>query len=404
MARWRYEALNAEGAKLQGWLDAQGERDAARQLERRGLLVTVLREDTGNDAGVAGRLGRRPRRLRLQDMVVAFHELATMLQSGVALAEAVGSQARSHHHPRLLAAFDGIGKGLRRGQSFSEALGAAQLPLPGYFMTLVRAGEQAGLFDQALADGVAQMEYDQRVRGEIRQALTYPAVLVVAGLGAVVMMFTFVVPRFASLLKRGADLPWLASAVLNTGMFAREHILWLLAALGVLGVAAWRWLSRPDAMARIHEWLERLPVIGPWRVEAETAGWARILGTLLGNRVPLLDALSLAQGGVRSPRRRALLDESMRAVRAGSPLADALEEQAALTPTGYNLVRVGERSGELPAMLRSLARLCEDAGRVRMKQFLALLEPLAILVIGAMIGVIMIGIILAITSANDIAV
>lgn len=92
----------------------------------------------------------------------------------------------------------------------------------------------------------------------------------------------------------------------------------------------------------------------------------------------------------------------MRAVRAGAPLAEALEEQAALTPTGYNLVRVGERSGELPAMLRSLARLCEDAGRARMKQFLALLEPLAILVIGGMIGVIMIGIILAITSANDI--
>ena len=83
-------------------------------------------------------------------------------------------------------------------------------------------------------------------------------------------------------------------------------------------------------------------------------------------------------------------------------MAEALEQQAALTGTGYNLVRVGERSGELPSMLRSLARLCENAGRVRMKQFLSLLEPVAILLIGGTIGVIMIGIILAITSANDI--
>ena len=105
-----------------------------------------------------------------------------------------------------------------------------------------------------------------------------------------------------------------------------------------------------------------------------------------------------------APMRRARLEEAARRVRAGTPLADALEEQAVLTPSGYNLVRVGERSGELPSMLRSPGRLCEDAGRVRMKQFLALLEPAAILVIGGVIGVIMIGIILAITSANDIAV
>jgi general secretion pathway protein F len=167
----------------------------------------------------------------------------------------------------------------------------------------------------------------------------------------------------------------------------------------VFGARAW---SRPQVRARLHERLEGLPVVGPWLVESETAGWAKILATLLANRVPLLDALGLAREGVRSPQRSARLEEAERAVRAGMPLADALEEQAALTATGYNLVRVGERSGELPSMLRSLGRLCEDAGRVRMKQFLALLEPAAILVIGGVIGVIMIGIILAITSANDI--
>jgi general secretion pathway protein F len=215
-------------------------------------------------------------------------------------------------------------------------------------------------------------------------------------------MFTFVVPKFATLLERGADLPLLASAVLHGGLFARDYIGWIVGALALAAVFAARAWSRPQFRARLHERLERMPVIGPWLVESETAGWAKILATLLANRVPLLDALALAREGVRSPQRSARLEEAARAVRAGTPLADALEEQAALTATGYNLVRVGERSGELPSMLRSLGRLCEDAGRVRMKQFLALLEPAAILVIGGVIGVIMIGIILAITSANDI--
>ena len=402
MAQFRFQALNAEGALLQGTLAADSEREAARVLDRRGLSVVELAPDGGELRAATG--NRRVRRLRLQDMVVAFHELATMLQSGVALAEAVASQSRSAHHPRLLAGFESISIALRRGQSFSDALAAVELPLPPYFLTLIRAGEQAGLLAQSLGDGVTQMEYDDQVRGEIRQALTYPAVLVVAGLGAVVLMFTFVVPRFATLLNRGAELPWLAWVVLNGGMFAREYIVWILAALALGGVALARSFAKPDTRARWHQWLERLPVIGPWRVESETAGWAKVLATLLGNRVPLLNALGLAQANVRSPQRRARLDEAARAVRAGTPLADALEEQSALTATGYNLIRVGERSGELPAMLRSLAKLCENAGRVRMKQFLALLEPIAIMLIGGIIGVIMIGIILAITSANDIAV
>ena len=158
MPRFRYEALNAEGAALRGTIEAGSEREAARLLDRRGLAVVALGEDSGP---ARSPLRTRERRMRMQDLVVAFHELATMLQSGVAL----------------------------------------------------------------------------------------------------------------------------------------------------------------------------------------------------------LDALGLAQEGVRSPDRRARLDEVARAVRAGTPLAEALEEQAALTATGYNLVRVGERSGELPAMLRSLGRLCENAGQ-----------------------------------------
>lgn len=399
MARFRFEALNADGVALTGDLSAESERDAARTLERRGLAVIALAPAENVRRAAATR-----RRLRTQDVILSFHELATMLGSGVALVEAVSAQAKSAHHPRLASAFDGIATGLKRGQSFSEALLASDLPLPPYFHTLVRAGEQAGMLGDALRDGVAQMEYEEGVRKDIRHALTYPVILVLAGLGAVVMMFTFVVPKFASLLDRATDLPWLAWAVLNSGMFAREHFVPLAIALGAVVVAGAVALRREHVRARVLERLSRLPVLGAWWTESETARWAKVLATLLSNRVPLMDALDLARSAVAVPGRRARLAEAARAVRGGHTLADALEEQDTLTATGYNLIRVGERAGELPAMLQSLAKLCEDAGRSRMKQFLALLEPIAILVIGAMIGLIMVGIILAITSANDIVI
>ncbi|WP_298579438.1 type II secretion system F family protein [uncultured Luteimonas sp.] len=403
MQRYSYRAMNADGVALDGEVVAASEREAARAIEQRGLVVLALK--AGGAGAASPRMpGGRRARLRAQDVILALQELSTLLTAGVGLADAVAAQARSSPHPRLREAFDGIAAALRQGQPFSQALAAAGLPMPRYVDTLVRSGEKAGLLARALGDAASQMDYDRTVRGEMRQALTYPAVLVLAGVGAVLMMFTYVVPKFAVLLKRAQDLPWLASAVLNTGMFAREHF-WLLAggvaAAGVL--AAWA-LRRPGAGAQMLEMLERVPVLGVWRVEGEVAAWARVLATLLGNRVPMLDALGLAADSVNSPRRRARLDEATRAVRGGSTLADALEEQATLSATGYNLVRVGERSGELPAMLSSLAKLYQESGRARMKQFLSLLEPIAILLIGGVIGLIMTGIILAITSANDIAV
>lgn len=145
------------------------------------------------------------------------------------------------------------------------------------------------------------MEYDQTVRGEIRQALTYPAVLVCAGLGAVVMMFTFVVPKFATLLKRADDLPWLAAAVLNTGMFLRQWfpaVLLLVAALVAWLIVAAQ--SRyPCALVR-RRW-NGCRCWGPGGSRPETATWARVLSTLLTNRVPLMDALGLARASADRP-------------------------------------------------------------------------------------------------------
>lgn len=398
MPRFRYEAMNPEGIAFSGILRAGSEREAARALERRGLSVIELR------AGETGPIEGKRRRLTGGDLILALQELATLLNSGVSIAEAVGAQAASGHHRRIVEAFTGMARGLQRGQAFSAVLQGSGLPLPEYVLQLARAGEMTGELGKALADAGAQMEYEHTLRTELRNALIYPAVLVCAGAAAVALMFAFVVPKFASLLKRAQDLPFLAKAVLGTGTWVNANG-WLLLVLALaLAVALAHLLRRPGLRAALLDRLARLPLLGPWLVEADTARWAKVLAALLGNRVPLLRALELAQAGMQLPHRRARLGEVARAVRGGTTLADALEDHEALTATGYNLVRVGERSGRLPAMLDSLARLYEHAGRNRMKRVLILIEPLAILIIGGLIGTIILGVILAITSANDLAI
>lgn len=398
MARYDYDAVSSEGRTLKGVLRAGSPREAARVLERRGLSVVSIAASGGVE-----RAGRQ-RRLRANDVILALQELATMLTSGVSVSDAVGSQAVSAHHPKVVAAFTKMSKELQRGQPFSDTLAGSGLPLPDYAVQLARAGELTGELGRALVDAGQQMEYEEGLRAEMRNALVYPAVLVFAGAAAVALMFLFVVPKFASLLDQADDLPLLAWLVLASGTWMREHFGMFIGVVVLAVGAGVVVLRRPGVREALVDRAATVPVLGAWLVESDTARWAKVLSALLGNRVPVMRGLELAQSGLQIPHRRARMGEVTRAVRGGSTLADALEDHEALTATGYNLVRVGERSGKLPAMLESLAKLYEEAGRNRMKRLLILIEPLAILVIGSMIGTIILGVILAITSANDLAI
>ena len=148
----------------------------------------------------------------------------------------------------------------------------------------------------------------------------------------------------------------------------------------------------------------RLPLLGQWLYETDIAGWSYTLSAMLSSKVDMLVALNLSGSSMRTPRRQRAMQEVIRQVRAGKSLSDSLLEANMLARSGVNLVRVGERTGRVDEMLGSLAKMYEENGRNRMKKLLALIEPIAILVIGGVIGVIILGIILAITSVNEIAI
>ncbi len=261
-----------------------------------------------------------------------------------------------------------------------------------------------GRLSQSLEEALAQYVYERETAGEMRNALIYPSVLVGTGLIAVGLMFSFVVPRFAGLLETAEDLPWLAWVVLSTGRFVNENLGLVLLAILLVAVGGTRALRHAGFREEALERLSRAPVIGAWIRDAGTAGWAGLMGALLAQGVPMLDSLELANTGVRPASRRRRLESAARAVRGGLALSVALEEQSALDATAYNLLRTGERAGRLPDMLKALATLCRKSGRERMKRVLLLVEPLAILLIGAGIGTIVLGIVLAITSISDIPV
>ncbi|MDM8560182.1 type II secretion system F family protein [Candidatus Parabeggiatoa sp. HSG14] len=399
--RYKYQAVDTQKQEVSGILTADSEREAARQLQRRGLTPLSLTQVDSSKTSTRGKGGKPKQR----DILIVLHELATLLESGVALIEAVESLANSSHHPFITQTFADIASELRQGITFSVTLQASPLKLPWYVTQLVEAGEITGKVAHALRDAVAQMEYDTRVADEMRNAMIYPIILIVSGIAAVLMIFIIVVPRFASMLKnRGDDIPLLAKLVLNTGMFFNTHVEWVIGIIVALVIMAVYLLSQSSLRAKLKDFSAKLPLLGLWIIEAETARWAAMMSTLLENRVSLLQSLELARQSIKLPSLNAQLSQVTQAVKSGTSLSQALQDNDALTPTGHNLIRAGEKAGELSRMLRSLAKLLEEGGRVRMKRFLLLIEPVAILIIGGVIGLIITGVILAITSVNQIGI
>lgn len=394
---FRYEAANGEGQVLRGRLSADSER-ALLQLLREQQLVPISIEPVH---GRSGRelFARRQRNVGIEETAQVVRELATLLTAGVPLAESIDSTAHAHAASSIGPAFSRIYAQLRSGEPLSNALRSAELALPEYLYQLVAAGELTGKIAPALHSAADQMEYEQRVRSEMRNALIYPTVLVASGVGATLLIFIMVVPKFANMLKSSrANLPDISIWVLKSGLFVKENLLWF--ALGSAGVVVGTalLLSMPLVRQRLREWASHLPVVGDWLMNAELGRWAAMLGSLLANKVPIVRAMELAQAGVQLEAVSSRLQLAVRDLRAGKKLADSLALHRTVSPMGINLVRVGERTGELPEMLRTVGRLYETASRDRMRRFLILFEPVAILVVGGVIGFIMVAIMLAITS------
>jgi general secretion pathway protein F len=213
-----------------------------------------------------------------------------------------------------------------------------------------------------------------------------------------------VVPRFAGFVKSSrAEIPEISRWVIETGVTMQQNLGAIGLGAAVVAALLASLASQPAVRGAALQALASLPAIGPWLRSVDIGRWALVLGALLGNRVPIVDALRLSAGTLQlRPLREAILRGGAQ-LREGRSLSEILEQEAWFPEVRLSLVRVGERSGELPRMLRALGETETQSSRTLQKRVLALVEPAAILIIGAVIGVIMVAVMMAITSLNVVA-
>jgi general secretion pathway protein F len=397
--RFDYQALQHDGRVVAGLIEASSERAAHRDLLKRGVRPTAIRPQALLRATPRRATRFRPRR----DHASVLRQLHALIADGVPIVEAITALADATDDPELVASYVELNASLRRGDPLPQAILQCFPAIPLHVHRIVEAGDMSGRLAEALADAAAELEHAAKIRAELRQALVYPAVLVGFGFLTVVFIFLVVVPRFAAIFQNKFEqLPMLSYLVIAAGMWFRDHLLLAVAAIVAIALAGVYGLRQPSIRDAVLGLTLRLPLVRNWWADIEMARWAAILARLLENRVPLIQSLELARTALRSRDTQLQLSRVERDVRAGAALATALDDASFLPPPPLTLIRVGERSGNLPEMVRGIASAYDEALRQRSRMALAIVEPVAIVLIGGVVGLIAAAIFLAITSINNV--
>lgn len=428
MSTFRFEAADASGRIQSGVLDADSARLARASLRERGLTplaVTALGGEAAlagaaaNDAtraggaGQPGRPGRRAR-LRTHERALLMRQLASLVEAGLPLAQALAAAQDQAERPAVRDLLAALRADVLAGHSFAAALAHHPRDIPELDRALVAAGEQSGELSAVLARLADQIERRAALAQKVQLAFAYPAIVTVVALLVIVALLTYVVPQVVGVFAQTRQkLPLLTQGMIALSDFARAWG-WLVLLVGAgLALAVRALLQRPHWRLRWHTTLLRLPLAGPLALRADLARFADTLAILAASGVPILRALMAARDTMTNTVLRAVVDTAIVRVREGAPLSRALgmrargaagagAERGYFPPVMLNLIASGEATGRLPELLQRAAAAQANELERRTLILTSLLEPALVLFMGAVVLLIVLAILLPIVEVNQL--
>jgi type II secretory pathway component PulF len=403
VGNFRYAAIRADGERIAGQMEAKDRQAVFAHLDARNCYPI---EAVEVGAGAGGRLvGLTVRRPRSADIALFTRELAWLLRAGLTLSRALEVLGEEIHLPRLASTISEVRAGIRAGQSLNEALTRAGGVFSPYYINMVRMAEASGTLVPVLEKIADSLEREQKVRRKIVSALTYPAVLVLLAIGALVFILLSVVPRLKDLVL-GADagqLPDSARRIIALSDWLQANG-WSLLLAVLAGTALLIMLLRRPAVRRaLYGAAIRVPVLGSLLRTALVVQFSRALATLLSAGVDLPMALNLMRTAFGLKEVESVVHRMETALRQGEDFLKPLEESWLFPRLLPKMMRVGEETGNLAPSVLQASAMFEDKLETAIQRSLTILEPVIIICVSLMIAAIISSIIGAIISVNDLA-
>ncbi len=388
MPYFNYTIRDANGQTRSGKVEAPNAEELKKRLQAEGLQVLEVTEDRKAPRVPAGGYGR----VKLSDLAIFARQFSTMLDAGVSLIRCLDVLQAQTNNARLRKILMDLSARVESGESLSRSMARHPKAFSQLIIGLIRAGEVGGVLEESLQRIAGFLEKDVELRRKIRSALTYPVIVLLAAIGIVIFLVSWLVPQFAQLFKELGikELPAPTQFLVDlSALFTQRWYVVIIAVVAIL--IAYKLFVSTRVGRRVADRVKlRVPVFGPLHHKIVMARFSRTMGTLLASGVPILQAMETVAGVVGNSVVSDAVIESRARIREGEKIADPLQRSKMFPPMVVHMVSVGEESGSLDHMLNKIADFYENEVEMTIASLTAAIEPVMIVLLGVIVGFIVI--------------
>ncbi len=406
MAVFEYTALNSTGKKVKGFVDADSVRSARVKLKNQGIYPTTLVEGQTKAPSVSKdfkSIFGEPK-VSAAALGIATRQLATLVGAGMPLVEALRSLAEQTESPRLKTMVADVADRVNEGSTFAESTRAHPKIFPKLYSNMVASGEASGTLDLVLERLADLLEAETNLRRKVMAAVSYPILMLMLCFGVVILLLTYVVPQLTKIFEeRKAALPLPTQIVIGLSDFVKSYWWLIFAAMFLIAVGYQRYAASTNGRKFIDGLKLRIPIIGPIAAKVAAARFAQTLGTMLGSGVELLTALSIVKNIMGNVVVQEAIETVAVGVREGKSLSKELEKTKLFPRLLIHMVAIGEKTGQMEKMLQRAAMNYDSELNALVAGLTAILNPILILFLAGLVGMILISVMLPMLEMTSLA-
>ena len=385
MSVYEFKAVNEKGKNIHGSVEADSESSARLQIKKSGVYITSIKNKT-TVHGPSSLFSTK--RVDVKTLAVMTRSLSTMLKSGIPLVDALNTITKQTDHPFMTEVLAHIKNSVNEGKSFHQSLELFPKIFNKTYVSLCKAGEVSGTLDMVLLQLAQFTEAQTQLQSKVRSALIYPAIMSVFSFFMIIFLLTYVVPKVRVLFEDASQtsIPWYSSLLLNLSDFLIQYWGVLTISFIIFVLGAWKWKNSSSGQKIWDRTSLKLPIFGKLLSSTAIARFSRTLSTLLKGGVPVIEALDIVKNVVNNHSLYAIIETAKSDISRGENLSLSLIQSQFFPPMVTQMIRVGEKTGQLEKMLTQISDTYDSQVKTDVETMTSLLEPIMLILMGGVIA------------------